>query len=155
MYQSKRSPKNLNFLCYPGFWNEKINKNGIFKIFINKFTDGDVCPRHDACLCPCPCHCLKSVRSFSEFFWVIRSFSGPYFPVFGLNTERYSESLHIQSEHRNMRTRITSNTDTFYTVYACFLSWNKSFFRLLLSTLIKLLGRRCRYQLQLYWWSRK
>ena len=30
-------------------------------------------------------HCLKSVR--------IRSFSGPYFPAFGLNTERYSVSL--------------------------------------------------------------
>ena len=26
-------------------------------------------------------HCMKSVR--------IRSFSGPYFPAFGLNTERY------------------------------------------------------------------
>ena len=75
MYQSKRSPKNLNFLCYPWFWNEKINKKGFFKIFINTFTDGDVCPRHDVCPCPCSCHCVKSVR--------IRSFSGPYFPVFG------------------------------------------------------------------------
>ena len=27
------------------------------------------------------CHCIKSVR--------IRSYSGPYFPAFGLNTERY------------------------------------------------------------------
>ena len=35
-------------------------------------------------------HCVKSVR--------IRSFSGPYFPAFGRNTERYSLSLHIQSE---------------------------------------------------------
>ena len=34
--------------------------------------------------------CVKSVR--------IRSFSGPYFPAFGLNTERYSVSLRIQSE---------------------------------------------------------
>ena len=35
-------------------------------------------------------HCVKSVR--------IRSFSGLYFPAFGLNTERFSGSLRIQSE---------------------------------------------------------
>ena len=29
--------------------------------------------------------------------------SGPHFPVFGLNTERYSVSLRIQSEYRNIR----------------------------------------------------
>ena len=34
-------------------------------------------------------HCMKSVR--------IRSFSGPYFPAFGLNTDRYSVSLRIQN----------------------------------------------------------
>ena len=36
---------------------------------------------------PINIHCVKSVR--------IRSFSGPYFPAFGLNTERYSVSLCI------------------------------------------------------------
>ena len=41
-------------------------------------------------------HCVKSVQ--------IRSFSGPYFPAFGLNTERYSLSLHIQSECGKIRT---------------------------------------------------
>ena len=41
-------------------------------------------------------HCVKSVR--------IRSYSGPYFPAFGLNTGK-------------MRTRITLNTDTFYAVF--------------------------------------
>ena len=35
-------------------------------------------------------HCEKIVR--------IRSYSGPYFPAFGLNTERYTVSLRIQSE---------------------------------------------------------
>ena len=35
-------------------------------------------------------HCVISVR--------IRSYSGPYFPAFGLNLERYSVSLRIQSE---------------------------------------------------------
>ena len=54
-------------------------------------------------------HCVKRVR--------IRSYSGPYFPAFGLNTERYSGSLRIQSECGKIRTRIIPNTDTFYVVY--------------------------------------
>ena len=53
-------------------------------------------------------HCVQSVR--------IWSCSGPYFPVFGVNTERYSVSLLVQSECGEMRTRITPNTDTFYAV---------------------------------------
>ena len=53
-------------------------------------------------------YCVKSVR--------IRSFSGSYFPSFGLNTERYSVSLRIQSECGKIRTRKTSNTDTFHAV---------------------------------------
>ena len=35
-------------------------------------------------------HCVKGVR--------IRSYSGPHFPVFGLNTDRYGVSLSIQSK---------------------------------------------------------
>ena len=54
-------------------------------------------------------HCVKSVR--------IRSYSGPHFPAFGLNMERYSVSLRIQSEYGKMRTRTTPNTDTFYAVF--------------------------------------
>ena len=54
-------------------------------------------------------HCVKSVH--------IRSFSGPYFPAFGLNTERYGVSLPIQSECGKIRTRKTPNTDTFQAVY--------------------------------------
>ena len=50
-------------------------------------------------------HCVKSVR--------IRSFSGPYFPVFGLNPEI---SLRIQSEYWKIPTRKTLNTDTFHAV---------------------------------------
>ena len=53
-------------------------------------------------------HCLKSVR--------IPSYSGLHFPAFGLNTERYSVSLRIQSECGKIWTRITPNTDTFYAV---------------------------------------
>ena len=43
----------------------------------------------------------------------IWSYSDPYFPAFGLNTERYSVSLCIQYECRKIRNRITPNTDTF------------------------------------------
>ena len=35
-------------------------------------------------------------------------FCGPYFPEFGLNTERYSVSLHIQSKCGKIRTRKNS-----------------------------------------------
>ena len=53
-------------------------------------------------------HCIKSVR--------IRSYSGPHFPAFGLNTERYGVSLRIQSKGGKMRTRITPNTNIFHKV---------------------------------------
>ena len=53
-------------------------------------------------------HYVKGVR--------IRGFSGPYFPAFGLNTDRYSVSLHIQSEYGKIRTRKILNTDTFHAV---------------------------------------
>ena len=51
---------------------------------------------------------VKSVR--------IRSYSVLYFPAFGLNMERYSVSLCIQSECGKIRTSITRNTDTFQAV---------------------------------------
>ena len=74
-------------------------------------------------------HCVKSVR--------IRSYSGPHFPAFGLNTERYSVSLRIQSECRKTRTRITPNTDTFYAVLMI------AGFRKLSYTLLLILERCC------------
>ena len=39
--------------------------------------------------------------------------SGQYFPVFGLNTERYSVILRIQSEYRKIRTRNISVFEQF------------------------------------------
>ena len=54
-------------------------------------------------------HSLRKKCPYSEFF-------GPHFPAFGLNTERYSVSLRIQSECGKIPTRITSNTGTFYAV---------------------------------------
>ena len=52
--------------------------------------------------------CTKSVR--------IRSFSGQYFPSFGLYTEIYEINVHIQPEWRKIRARKTPNADTFYAV---------------------------------------
>ena len=49
-------------------------------------------------------HWVKSVH--------IQSFSGPYFPTFGLDTERYGVSLRIQSECGKLWTKKTPNTDT-------------------------------------------
>ena len=57
-------------------------------------------------------NCVQSV--------CIRSYSGPHFPAFGLNTERYSLSLCIQSECGKMQTRITPNADTFHAVRNAF-----------------------------------
>ena len=54
---------------------------------------------------------VKSVKSVR-----IRSFYGPYFPAFGLNTEIYFVNLRIHSERGKMRTRKIANTDTFYAV---------------------------------------
>ena len=53
-------------------------------------------------------HCVKSVH--------IRSSSGPHFPAFGLNTERYEVSLRIQCKYGKIQTRITLNTNTFHAV---------------------------------------
>ena len=54
-------------------------------------------------------HCVKSVR--------IRSYSGPYFPAFGVNTERYRVSQRIQSECKKMQTRITPDSATFHALF--------------------------------------
>ena len=51
-----------------------------------------------------------------------RVFSGPYFPAFGLNTERYRAyfaSLRIQSKCRKIRTRKTTHLDNFHAVVVC------------------------------------
>ena len=48
-------------------------------------------------------HCVKCVR--------VRSFSGPCFPAFGLNTEIQKINILIQSRCGKIRTRKTQNTD--------------------------------------------
>ena len=69
-------------------------------------------------------HCVKTVR--------IPSYSGPHFPAFGLNTERYSVSPRIQSECGRMRARITRNTDTFQAVMGSFLEVSRKSYNVLL-----------------------
>ena len=54
-------------------------------------------------------------------------FSGPYFPVLGLNTEIYKVNLQIQSEYRKIMTRKTLHLDTFKANY--FLFSNYLFFK--------------------------
>ena len=53
-------------------------------------------------------HSVKSVR--------IQSYSGPHFPAFWPNTERYNVLLYSVRMRENL-TRITPNTDTFHAVY--------------------------------------
>ena len=64
---------------------------------------------------------LNDIESTRHYHFVkivcIRSYSGPYFPVFGLNTGRYGVSLRIQSKCGKIQTRITPNTDNFHAVY--------------------------------------
>ena len=72
--------------------------------------------------CHSTIYCVKNVR-----IWKI---SGPYFPAFGLNTERYSVSLRIQSECWKTQTRKTSNRDTFNAVIAE-LNWIESLYFML------------------------
>ena len=53
-------------------------------------------------------HCVKSVQ--------IRSFFGPYFPVFGLNTKIYGVNLRNQCEYRKIQTRKNS-------IFGHFMQW--------------------------------
>ena len=85
-------PRSYSLVSKNDFLNKKANKFGEWESFKSSY----------------PLHCVKSV--------CIRIYSGRPFPAFGLNTERYSVSLFIQSECGKKRTRITPNTDTFYAV---------------------------------------
>ena len=53
-------------------------------------------------------HCVKGA--------CIRSYFGPHFPAFGLNTGRYGVSTRNKSDCGKMQTRITPNTDIFHAV---------------------------------------
>ena len=61
-------------------------------------------------------YCVKSV--------CIRSYSGPYFPAFGLNTEKYRVALRIQCECEKIRTKIHGQIRLIKLI--CYIFWNKS-----------------------------
>ena len=75
----------------------------------------------------CRCFLQNNQSSTLRENVCIRSYSGPHFPAFGLNTERYGVSLRIQSECAKMQTRITLNTDTFRAVQCLWLRRLNSF----------------------------
>ena len=93
-----------------------IKNNQIYR----KYTSGTINSVRESILLPTP---VKMISQISQILLVpkndsdcvksvrIRSYTGPHFPAFGLNTEGYSR---IQTECGKMRTRITPNTDTFY-----------------------------------------
>ena len=63
--------------------------------------------------------CLKIART--------ESFSGPLSSTFGLNKERYTVFLRIQSECGKIRTRKTQNTDNFHGVLDLFtINWHRN-----------------------------
>ena len=76
-----------NQLC----WSTQLEKRAyvmnaqkdLLNVFLSKYSARNIC--------------MKSAR--------LRSFSGPYIPTFGLNTERYSVSFGIHSECGKIRTR--------------------------------------------------
>ena len=67
------------------------------------------------------------VHIFPYSDWVRRNkvriwiYSDLHFPAFGLNTEKYTVCIRIQSECGKIRTRIIPNTDTFYAAVNCLL----------------------------------
>ena len=79
---------------------EFLNYFSIFTTFVRKVPE---------------IQCVKSIR--------IRNFSGPNFPAFGLNTERYGLSFRIQQACGKISTRKTPNTDTFHGVILVILQW--------------------------------
>ena len=93
---SFHSKKRFHILWKKMFWNT-IRKTQRFKQVWNNILELKTC------------HYVESVR--------IWSCSGPYFPAFGLHTERFGVYLGIQSECGKIRTRKTPITDTFQAVY--------------------------------------
>ena len=66
-------------------------------------------------------HCVKRVR--------IRSFSGPYFPAFGLNTDRYSD-LSVVSPNTGKYGPENFRTRKFFTQCQCYWESIQTFFKL-------------------------
>ena len=82
------------------------------------------------------CTTLRECSYCATTAWKVSKYgviSGPYFPAFGLNTERYEVSLCIQSECGKIRTRNNSVFRHFHAVYMLRrLRWATSFVRWIL-----------------------
>ena len=63
---------------------------------------------------------IKTYTAWSVGIW---RFSGPYFPAFRHNTERYRVSIRIQSKCGKMRTRKTPNTSIIIIRAKSYNSW--------------------------------
>ena len=59
---------------------------------------------------------LSAINPTLRKKWRVRSFSGPYFPVFRLNMKIDFVNLFIPSKGGKIRTRKTPNKDTFHTM---------------------------------------
>ena len=105
---TKTNPCRKIFKCYSSCVIQ-YRKSKDTKLKLSKKCIKCSCLTHQSSLIEKSFHCIKSVR--------FRSYSGPHFPVFGLNTESYGVSLRIQSKYGKMRTRTTPNADTFRAVF--------------------------------------
>ena len=78
--------------------------------------DGNLITENTILLVSCKYLCFDNMKHLhyvkSVHIW---GYSDPYFPAFGLNTQRYGVSLRIQSECGKIRTIIIPNTDTSFT----------------------------------------
>ena len=81
-----------------------IRENSLYELMEQHVVESD---SHDTKQVLVSQQPLRENCPYSEFF-------GPYFPAFGLNTEIYSVSVHIQSEWGKIRTRETPNTNAFH-----------------------------------------
>ena len=116
----KRVNTNLDLSC-PA---QPVCRNQLFRPFMKYTAFSQISQRHIACgifllytflhlLYTCQLHAFLVLRKgcpYSKLFWSA-------FSAFGLNTERYSVSVRLQSEFRKMRTRGTPNTDIIYVVW--------------------------------------
>ena len=120
IYVLASEPSFLTILTDALFIWDKIFKSGLNNFcgrqFLKIYLD------HSWILCPI---CFLFTTWKVSKYGVI---SGPYFSVFGLNTERYSVSLRIQSGYRKIRTRNNSVFGHFsrcdsYDYCSCLLKW--------------------------------
>ena len=101
-----RQRKQCNFEC-------KFENRKFLRFLVSRVTNTETKYIHRAINLTITC-CYRNKHSVKTV--CIRSFSGPYSPTFGLNSEIYEVFLRILSECWKIRTRKAQNTDSFYVV---------------------------------------